>query len=400
MRLCFVVQRYGLEATGGAETHCRWLAGRLARSHEVEVVTTCALEYNEWRNHYPPGASTVDGIRVTRHPVERPRDPRAFALYSDIVFRDHHTPGDERTWVEQNGPFAPALVESLPGLGHVDLFVFYSYRYYTTFFGLPRVADRSVLVPTAEDDPAVRLPIFGPLFNAPRGLLYLTPEEQDLVGLTTGNVAVPSVVIGSGIHVPEGWRGVDPRAKFSLPERYVLYVGRIDWAKGVDQLVRYHQQLASEWPETPLLVLAGKPVIEIAPHPKLRCLGVVPDEEKCALMAGCDVLVLPSALESLSISVLEAWSFGRPVLVNAACRVLEGQCVRSNGGLFYRGYAEFAPALRLLLERADLREALGRSGREYVAREYDWDVVESRTNAFLARLAPSRTAPAVPASGP
>jgi glycosyltransferase involved in cell wall biosynthesis len=396
MRLCFVVQRYGIEATGGAETHCRWLAGRLATTHEVQVVTTCALEYNEWRNHYPPGASSVDGIRVTRHPVERPREPRTFALYSDIVFRDHHTPEDERTWVEQNGPYAPALVESLRGL-EVDLFLFYSYRYYTTFSGLPTVGDRAILVPTAEDDPAVRLPIFKPLFNAPRGLLYLTPEEQDLVGQATGNGAIPALVIGSGIHVPEGWRDVDARSRFSLPERYVLYVGRIDWAKGVDQLVRYHQRLAAEWPEAPVLVLAGKPVIEVPEGPMLRSLGVVSDEEKGALMAGCDVLVLPSALESLSLSVLEAWSFGRPVLVNGACRVLEGQCVRSNGGLFYRGYAEFAPALRLLLERADLREALGRSGREYVAREYDWGVVERRTNAFLADVQASRR-PGVPAA--
>jgi glycosyltransferase involved in cell wall biosynthesis len=398
VRLCFVVQRYGLEATGGAETHCRWLAGRLARSHDVEVVTTCALDYSEWRNHYPPGASTVDGIRVTRHAVERPRDPRAFALYSDIVFRDHHTPEDERTWIEQNGPFAPSLVASLPGLRHVDLFVFYSYRYYTTFFGLPPVAGRAVLTPTAEDDPAVRLAAFGPLFNAPRGLFYLTPEERDLVGQASGNGAVPGEVIGSGIHVPEGWRGVDARAKFGLPERYVLYVGRIDWAKGVDQLVSYHQRLAAEWPDAPLLVLAGKPVIEVPSHPKVRSLGVVSDEEKGALMAACEVLVLPSALESLSISVLEAWSFGRPVLVNAACRVLEGQCMRSNGGLFYRGYAEFAPALRLLLDRADLREALGRSGREYVAREYDWGVVERRADAFLARVLASSMRPGVPAA--
>jgi glycosyltransferase involved in cell wall biosynthesis len=103
-------------------------------------------------------------------------------------------------------------------------------------------------------------------------------------------------------------------------------------------------------------------------------------------MEACEVLLLTSALESLSISVLEAWSFGRPVLVNAACRVLEGQCVRSNGGLFYRGYAEFAPALRLLLERHDLREALGSSGRAYVAREYDWDVVEARTESLLERV--------------
>ena len=71
--------------------------------------------------------------------------------------------------------------------------------------------------------------------------------------------------------------------------------------------------------------------------------------------------------------------------------------MRSNAGLFYRGYAEFAPALRLLLERSDLSEALGRSGREYVAREYDWDVVEARTNALLLRVDPGRR-PGVPAA--
>jgi hypothetical protein len=134
------------------------------------------------------------------------------------VFRDHHTPEDERTWIEQNGPYSPSLVASLPGLKDVDLFLFYSYRYYTTFFGLPRVADRSVLVPTAEDDPAARLTIFKPLFNAPLGLLYLTPEEQGLVGEAAGNAAIPGVVIGSGIHVEVG-----VTRPSSLPERYALW---------------------------------------------------------------------------------------------------------------------------------------------------------------------------------
>ena len=157
MNLCFVIQRYGLESPGGAETHCRWLAARLAGKHRVEVVTTCARDYTDWRNHYPAGTSAVEGIAVTRFPVDRPRSARAFALYSDIVFRDHHTSADEEEWVDQNGPFAPALVQALPGMRHVDLFLFYSYRYYTTFRGLPAVADRAVLVPTAEDDRAVRL---------------------------------------------------------------------------------------------------------------------------------------------------------------------------------------------------------------------------------------------------
>ena len=84
--------------------------------------------------------------------------------------------------------------------------------------------------------------------------------------------------------------------------------------------------------------------------------------------------------------VLEAWAVGRPVLVNSACRVLEGQCVRSGGGLFYRGYSEFALALRRLLDDADLRRALGEAGRRYVRAKYDWDVVERRTSDFLGGL--------------
>ena len=83
---------------------------------------------------------------------------------------------------------------------------------------------------------------------------------------------------------------------------------------------------------------------------------------------------------------LEAWALGKPVLVKGECRVLEGQCVRSNGGLLYRRYAEFAPALRLLVERPGLRAAMGRAGREYLERDYGWDRVEARASAFLQGL--------------
>lgn len=386
MKLGFVVQRYGAEVTGGAEAHCRSLATRLARRHEVEIFTTCALDYRTWADHYPAGRSDVDGLPVTRFRVERTRDARAFALYSDIVFRDFHTPDDEHAWIAANGPLATALVQALPTRRDVDLFVFYSYRYYTTFHGLPPVRERAVLVPTAEDDDAVRLESFRALFRAPHGILYLTPEERELVQGASGNEDIPSAVVGGGVDVRPGWEALDARARFALPARYVVYVGRIEAAKGVDKLVDYYVTLASEWPELPPLVLAGQATIELPSHPKLRPVGVVSDEEKWALIAGAELLVLPSALESLSLSVLEAWTLGRPVLVNAACRVLEGQCLRSQAGLYYRGYAEFAPALRLLLERDDLRAGLGHNGREYARRECDWDVVERRSAEFMATL--------------
>jgi glycosyltransferase involved in cell wall biosynthesis len=386
LRLCFVIQRFGLEVAGGSELHCRWLAGRLARRHDVRVVTTCALDYLEWRNHYPPGADTVDGLPVTRYPVRRPRDEHRFALISDLVFHEDHSLDDERQWVVENGPDSPELVRALRGLTDVDLFVFYSYRYYQTFFGLPTVRERAVLVPTAEEDPAIELPVFGDLFRSARGIVYLTPEERSLVQGASGNAAVPSVVVGSGINVPERHGEVDVQARFGLHGRYVLYVGRIDRNKGADRLFTYWERLAEEWADLPPLVLVGRAALDIPVHPKIRHLGFVSEEEKFALLAACDVLVLPSPYESLSVIVLEAWAMGRPVLVNSACRVLEGQCVRSGGGLFYRGYSEFAEALRRLLGDEGLRRGLGDAGRRYVAAEYHWDVVERRTEEFLEAL--------------
>jgi glycosyltransferase involved in cell wall biosynthesis len=387
LRLCFVIQRYGLEVAGGSETHCRWIAERLAARHDVRIATTTALDYLEWRNHYPRGRAEVNGLRVDRFPVQRTRSERRFALVQDLVFHEDHTLADEREWVRENGPESPELVAALPGMADVDLFVFYSYRYYQSFFGLPPVKDRAVLVPTAEEDPAIELPIFRSLFRAPRGIVYLTPEEKSLVQGVSANTEVPDVIVGSGINVPPAWAEAEVRVKFALPERYLLYVGRIDRNKGVDKLFRDYRRLVEGWPDAPLLAVVGKPALPIPEHPKIRHLGYVSEEEKFALLAGCEVLLMPSRYESLSMIVLEAWAMGRPVLANAECHVLEGQCVRSGGGLFYRGPAEFGEALRYLCARPDLQATLGKAGQAYVRREYDWSVVESRTESFLQSLA-------------
>jgi glycosyltransferase involved in cell wall biosynthesis len=111
----------------------------------------------------------------------------------------------------------------------------------------------------------------------------------------------------------------------------------------------------------------------------------VSEEEKVAALRQCRLLVMPSPYESLSIITLEAWKVGVPVLANARCRVLMGQCLRSNGGLFYHGYAEFAEGLKLLLERPEMRRTLGEQGRAYVEDEYSWERVEAKVEDLLAR---------------
>src|SRR5207248_11044027 len=110
-RIAFVVQRCGIEVNGGAELHCRLVAERLGRAHDVEVLTTCAVDYMTWANHYPPGEQKIGELRIRRFPVERTRDVDAFNRLSAAIHpRIATAPIDEQErWMREQGPWAPAL---------------------------------------------------------------------------------------------------------------------------------------------------------------------------------------------------------------------------------------------------------------------------------------------------
>jgi glycosyltransferase involved in cell wall biosynthesis len=386
MRLAFVIQRYGTEVNGGAELHCRWLAERLARRHHVEVFATRALDYLEWRNHYPAGTTAVNGIPVHRFTVGKRRNAREFASLCNVCFHQPHTSQEEEAWVRANGPYSPKLVKGVAGAHtRFDFFLFYCYRYYQSYYGLPAVRERAILVPTAEEDPAIHLQIFKPFFRLPRGIVYLTPEEQALVEDAADNRGVPSVVIGSGLNLPEPDPALDFRARHRLPRPFLLYVGRIDKNKGCITLFAYFQKFLEETGEDVDLVLAGTSVIPVPDHPHIRHVGFITEEEKVAALRECRLLLVPSPYESLSVITLEAWKLGTPVLANARCRVLMGQCLRSGGGLFYQGYAEFAEALKLMLSRPEVGRTLGAQGRRYVEDEYSWERVEGKMEDLFTR---------------
>ncbi len=384
MKLAIVIHRYGDGVAGGSEAHARGLARALARTHEVEILTTCARDYLSWRNEFSPGQTQVDGIRVTRFPVRKARDLGRFAAVSDHVFNERHDRDDEERWIAENGPLCPDLVAAVGARAEVDFFLCYSYRYFTGIKGALAAGRRAILVPTAEEDDAIRLSVFADLFRSVRAFLYLTPEEKELIEKVAGALAAPSRVIGSGLNVHRA--GPEPRRRFGAPPSYTLYVGRIDRNKGVDVLFRYYQWLLDEWPECPPMLLVGHPVLDLPAHPKIRHLGYVSEDEKSSLLEGADVLLMPSRYESLSMIVLEAWALGRPVLANAACAVLLGQCRRSNGGLYYRDYAEFRLMLRKLMGDPGLRAELGAHGEAYVTANYSWEISAEQTNSLLREL--------------
>ncbi len=392
MRLAFVVQRYGERIAGGSEAHCRLLAEHLVGRHDITVLTTCAADYVTWANAFPPGHSVERGVHVLRFPVARPRSLKRFAEISDAVFDRHASPEDERLWFQENGPDVPALLDHLRHEGRTyDLVLFWTFRYAPSFFGLPLVAERAILVPTAEEDGAIRLSVLEDYLRLPRGFLFLTPEEEALVWSRAGSPPLLSAIVGMGLDpVAVSASTLPPDAV--PPGSFLLYLGRIDRNKGCHTLFDYFQAYADHRPDI-TLVLAGPAKMTVPAHPRIVPLGYVSDDIRHALLAHATALVVPSPYESLSIVLLEAWNHGVSALVNGHCAVLEGQVRRANGGLAYRSAREFAAALDYLLDHPVARAQLGAQGLAYVEREYRWPAVIEGVERLLAHACVTRDAP-------
>jgi glycosyltransferase involved in cell wall biosynthesis len=389
VKLGCVVQRYGAGIAGGSERHCRELALRLAASHDVTVLTTCAADYVTWNNEFPTGESADGPLRVRRFPVSRPRRLKPFAELSDEVFDGRASEERQTEWFRENGPDCPALLDYLRAEGPTfDLVLFWTFRYAPSFFGVPLVRDRAVLLPTAEEDRAVDLGILERFFQLPAGYLFLTPEEETLVSTRAGRELRPSSVIGMGLEAAPASTGT---SRLAPGGAYLLYLGRVDRNKGCDTLLEYFLDYASAHEELSL-VLAGPAKMQIPRHPRIHALGHVSDADRDALLQSAMALVVPSPFESLSIVLLEAWNRAVPAIVNAQCAVLKGQVRRANGGLYYRSSAEFAEAVEALrLADAD-RRAFGAQGLAYVEREYRWPTVMSRVERLLTEVAAARRA--------
>src|SRR5438128_4568167 len=337
MKLACVVHRFGADIAGGSEGHCRAVAEHLAARHTVTIITTCAKDHITWRNHYLPGESRhepatpqraereggpkrderIGGIRVLRFPVARERQLHRFMDLSDLMFADRASGEEQAEWFRENGPDAPELIDHLRVHGaEYDRVLFWSYRYPDTYFGLPHVADRAVLVPTAEEDPLIHVDAVRTFFARPRGFLFLTPEEQALVG-TRAPAEKPSEVIGCGLDSAAGPANLAVLDALHLRDPFVLYLGRIDPNKGCGTLIRHflryvelrkerEASLGAEAPSAKVaaerdvqLVMAGPSSMPIPEHPLIRPLGFVEDDVREALLSRARALVMPSPFESL-----------------------------------------------------------------------------------------------------
>jgi glycosyltransferase involved in cell wall biosynthesis len=422
VRLAFIVPRYGTEILGGPEYHCRLLAERMVERHQVEVLTTCARDAASWKNEYADAPDRVRGVMVRRFAVARPRDPQAFERLSDRVFAADHTAADEMDWLRERGPWCPALIDYLSTHHEsYDALVFFGCVHPPAALGLRIAPSRSILVPAAHDEPAFGLQVVRELFGLPRAMAYDTAAERRFLASRVPLGAQVQDVIGCGVDLPphhayprqgpgasdatEGEtepgrdggaeagpirsgltsRGAMFRRRHRLHGPFVLYGGRIEPGRGCEELIEYFASYVDGGGEASL-VLMGVKLMPLPEEPFITFAGLLPETERGQALEAATVVVAPSPVDTLSLLALEAFSVGTPVLASARSEALVDHCLTGNAGLFYADRDEFVECLTTLVGDERLRAALGRNGREYIRKNYRWDIVLSKYERMMGEL--------------
>jgi len=375
LKVAFIVQRCGIEVNGGAELHCLKIAQRMSKYWEVEILTTCALDYLTWDNYYPPGVTEIAGIKTRRFLVSPTRDLDKFNQLSEELrcrFLELSLE-EEENWLKAQGPLSPDLITYVwQQQDQYDAFIFFTYLYATTYFILPLVAHKAYLLPLAHDEWCIYLSLWQGLFAFPRGFIFNTPQEKTFLETLFPHIQWSGFIAGLAVDPPSSYNS----ANFPIKGSFALYIGRIDSAKGCEELFKYFLAYKQNSSSARKLVLLGKSAISIPQHPDLIYLGFVDEQTKWNAIAACDLLIMPSAYESLSLVLLEAWMLGKAVLVNAECEVLLQQCRRSGGGLWYSNQDEFTTILETVPQA--VFDQLGQQGKEFVQANYQWLEIEQK----------------------
>ena len=380
MRIAIVVPRYGDQILGGAESQARGFAeAAVQRGWEVEVWTTCARSHYTWENFYPAGVEQGNGVLIRRFPIEVWNRDRWAELEIRLAQKGWLSPAEAYDWLE-SGPHSPALYSYIKhNSSNYDAIIALPYLMHLVHYAAWSAENRVILWPCLHDEPYAYLEPVRLLMESVWGVMFYSPEEAELALHHLRIRLSRYAILGEGIRL-----GL--KANTNPPDKrlgnYILYAGRLEEGKNILLLYEYVQHYFEEKSGVRLVVIGDGP-IRPPRHPAFIYLGFVPEERKAALYSGALALCQPSLRESFSMTIMESWLAGRPVLVHEDCPVTRGHVQRSKGGLWFRAYEDFAGALDWLQAHPELAARMGENGRRYVLSNYTWDVILNRFEKIL-----------------
>lgn len=387
-RIAFVVQRYGNEINGGSEYECRVLAEHMTQLYDVDVFTSCAMDYLPWDNYFNEGIEIINGVNVYRFQVERTRDDIKFLELTDRI-----KSGDtaaEVEWQDEIGPYCPELIKCISEKWReYKAVIFMTYLYYTAARGIGLGLPNAIFVPTAHDESYIYLSVCRKLFHIPGAFIYNSDEERDFLYSQFNIKNIPSITDCVGIDIPDNKKRFLPEKYNEFAEKYILYAGRVSNGKKFRELNKFFIEYKYRNPSDLKLLVVGKidEGMKITYSKDIIFTGFVTDNERDAIMQNALLLVNPSMYESLSLVILESMAVKRPVLINGRCDVMKGQCIRSNAGLYYTNYFEFEGALNYMLTNKEAYKQMCENGYSYVKERYSWERIVKNVSELIEKIA-------------
>ncbi len=385
IRVGIIVQRYGKDVLGGAETLAKNVAEKLNESgFDVTVFTTTAKDYISWKNEYEIGESILKGVLIKRYSVVQERNIEAFNKLSDRFFNPDTKDRDENEWIREQGPYSPDFIKGLrENEKDIDVFMFFTYLYYTTVEGLKAVTKPAILFPTAHNELPIHMELMKDVFNRPDSIFFLTGAEKDFIK-EKFNPPNKMELIRTGVSLPEKIKKGLFRNKFAQYFPYVLYAGRIEAGKGLETVFNAYREIRKN--RLVDLILIGKQLMDIPDIDGIKYLGYISEEEKLDAFNEAILSIQPSPYESLSFTTLESFSQRTPVLVNKKSEVLFEHIELSNGGLSYDNEEEFVDNFEIIFKNSKLKREMGNNGYKYLIENFTWDIVIERIKSSLKEL--------------
>jgi glycosyltransferase involved in cell wall biosynthesis len=352
MKIAMVGQK-GLPATyGGVERHVEEISARLAaRGHDVTVF--CRTHYTSSREDY------YRGIHLVRYPSV---NTKHFDTASHVGLCALHYMTHDFDVVHFHA-LGPSMFSYLPRLRGVRTLV--------TVHGLDWEREKwgkmAAWVLKRCEYPSAHFPT--------RTIVV----SRTLRDYFTRKYGVETYVIPNGANLP-AHRPLQKARQLGIDGgRYVLFVGRLVPEKGCHYLAEAFSQLEDIDPDVRLVLAGGTSFsddyvtkLQSYQSDRIRMVGYVYGDVLEELWSNAYLVVQPSTLEGLSISLLEALSYGKCVLTSDIPENLE--VVGESAPTFRsRDVDDLREKLHFLIEHPDAVRDYERQGREVIERDYSWD---------------------------
>ncbi len=413
IKILHVVQGYP-PSIGGSQWLAKNLSEYLVHRHNDTVTVFTTVAYNMehfWNPRTPamsPGVELINGVTVRRFRVFNQLSTLRMVL-AGVAYR-LKLPYNDWLRTLYNGPLIPGLRRAVAQSGaDVVLAMTFPLRHmYDTLAGARRAGLPCVLLGALHtaDIWGYERPILYKAIHQADAYIALTSFERDYLierGITADKISVT----GGGVDAARFIKA-DGRA---LRQRYgwgdtpvILTLGKHTARKRFDVLLEAMPQVWREQPDAHLVIagargdqtpklqqtLAGFPPSQQA---QVTMIYDFPEAEKPALLAACDIFVLPSGEESFGIAFVEAWACGKPVVGSNIGAIPSVIAAGSDGLLAKYGNPEsFARALTTLLRAPHSRSVMGSAGREKVLKHYTWDTVTDQVRAVYRRVTENEAA--------